>query len=167
MCTSRWLVGSSRISTSGAWISTLAMASRFCCPPLKVFTGCSISRRPKRCSSTCTCASKSHAFSSVIRSMACLHRFALRVAGHGMFVGTHRVGHGVVLVQHLVHQAVRGGHVDALVQVADAQALVEGDDALHPVFPAQRCTSAGCSSRCRYAPRWPSSGPSPGRRRCW
>ena len=41
MSRSRWLVGSSSISRSGSAISTLANATRFCCPPDNCPMGCS------------------------------------------------------------------------------------------------------------------------------
>jgi hypothetical protein len=57
-----------------------------------------------------------------------LHGLLVHVAGDGVLILADRVGHRIVLVQHLVHQAVGGRHVNALVQVTCAKALVEGDD---------------------------------------
>ncbi len=54
---------------------------------------------------------------------------AVEVLRYGVLVGADGVGDGVVAVQHLVHEAVGRGHLHVLVEVADAEALVEADDA--------------------------------------
>jgi hypothetical protein len=72
---------------------------------------------------------------------------SVEVLRHGVLVGADGVGNGIVAVQHFVHQAVGRGHLHVLVEVTDAQALVEADDArvrrFQPGDAFQQCALAG------------------------
>jgi hypothetical protein len=141
------------------------MARRFCWPPLKVFTGCSmiaqaeLEEQPLDAGLVVPGVQFGHAFRW--RGAGRPRRPVLR--GERARTRGWRCVDGIVAVQHLVHQAVRPrSWLTLLVQVAHADALVEGDDAQSGVSsPAMHFSRVllPVPLRATMAVFWPFSSP--------